>query len=150
MKTLLVPVDFSNASGVLIERAGGLARDLGARLVLLHVVEPVATSVPVGASMDILTAAPPPEPVDTGVAEARLKALAAGLSGLTVDCRAVLGIASEDILACAGEEGADYIVMASHGHGALYHLFSGSVVTGVLKRAACPVIIVPARHPAKE
>jgi nucleotide-binding universal stress UspA family protein len=33
--------------------------------------------------------------------------------------------------------------MGSHGHGALYHLFVGSVTTAVLKEAPCPVLVVP-------
>jgi nucleotide-binding universal stress UspA family protein len=40
---------------------------------------------------------------------------------------------------------ADYVVLGSHGHGALFHLFSGSVVNGVLKRSPVPVIVVPVR-----
>ena len=38
----------------------------------------------------------------------------------------------------------DYIVMGSHGHTALYDLLVGSTTHGVLLRAKCPVIIVPA------
>jgi nucleotide-binding universal stress UspA family protein len=33
--------------------------------------------------------------------------------------------------------------VGSHGHGVLYHLFSKSVVTNALKRANCPIIVVP-------
>ena len=39
--------------------------------------------------------------------------------------------------------------MGSHGHGAVYHLFTGSVVTGVLKHTGCPVLVVPLRDKAK-
>jgi nucleotide-binding universal stress UspA family protein len=38
---------------------------------------------------------------------------------------------------------ADYIVMGSHGHSAFYDLLVGSTTHGVLKRAKCPVVIVP-------
>lgn len=146
MKTLLVPVDFSNATSLVIAKAAELARQLSARVVLLHVTEPVATYVPVGASMDILSAAPPPIQTDNPPEiEARLETLSSPLreAGLTVDCVAVVGLAVDDILEQAGKLSADYIILGSHGHGALYHLFSGSVVTGVLKRAACPVIVIP-------
>jgi nucleotide-binding universal stress UspA family protein len=33
--------------------------------------------------------------------------------------------------------------MGSHGHGAFYDLLVGSTTQGVLKRATCPVVIVP-------
>ena len=151
MKTLLVPLDFSDAGDRLLEKAAELASGLGARLLLFHVIEPVATAIPVGASMDVLTASPPLDPVDASVAETRLARLAEPLQkrGLEVACKAVVGLPAEDIVAAAEDEGADFIVVASHGHGALYHLFSGSVVTGVLKHAKCPVIVVPARGRAK-
>jgi nucleotide-binding universal stress UspA family protein len=45
MKNLLVPVDFSDASNLLVEKAGELAQELTARVVLLHVDEPKATHV---------------------------------------------------------------------------------------------------------
>jgi len=35
------------------------------------------------------------------------------------------------------------LVLGSHGHGALYHLFSGSVVTAVLQKATRPVMVIP-------
>lgn len=148
MKTLLVPLDFSDASNLLVEKAGEIAREFSAKIILLHVMEPVATYVPVGATMDVI-AAVPPIPVENESLtdqERRMKSIAQPLraSGLEVEEVAVVGLAVDDILEQAKAHQADYIILGSHGHGALYHLFSGSVVTGVLKRAACPVIIIPA------
>jgi nucleotide-binding universal stress UspA family protein len=149
MKTLLVPLDFSDTTDRVLAYAADLARALEARIVLVHIVEPVATYVPVGASMDVIAAAPP-QPVETQdltADEARLRSLSQPLAatGLAVECLAVVGLAVDDILDQAAKCDADYIVLGSHGHGALYHLFSGSVVNGVLKRANCPVIVIPAR-----
>lgn len=149
MKTLLVPVDFSESTNLLVEKAAAIAGEFGARVVLLHVTEPMATYVPVGASMDVLTPTPPPtEVLDVSVFQERINALAAGLraGGLQADGKVISGLAVDDILDQAAVEKADYIVLGSHGHGALFHLFSGSVVTGVLKRANCPVIVVPVRR----
>ncbi|GAB4166602.1 MAG: universal stress protein [Terrimicrobiaceae bacterium] len=145
MKTLLVPLDFSDATRPLLGQAASLAASLGARVILLHIIEPIATAVPVGASMDVLTATPPPESIDPAVIEKRLEGLAQSLvpAPAAVDIRVVTGLAVDDIIQTARDENADYIVLASHGHGALYHLFSGSVVTGVLKHAPCPVVVVP-------
>lgn len=33
--------------------------------------------------------------------------------------------------------------MGSHGHGGLHHLLMGSVAEGVLRKAHCPVMLVP-------
>ena len=38
---------------------------------------------------------------------------------------------------------ADVIVMGSHHHGALYQLVVGTFTADVLKRATCPVLVVP-------
>jgi len=117
--------------------------------VLLHVTEPMASYVPVGASMDVLTPAPPPtEVLDVSVLQERIDAMAADLraTGCEAQGKAISGLAVDDILEQAVIEKADYIILGSHGHGALFHLFSGSVVTGVLKRATCPVIVVPVRR----
>lgn len=59
------------------------------------------------------------------------------------------GLPADEIIAAAAEHGADLLVMGSHGHGAIYHLFTGSVVTGVLKRTSRPVLIVPLREKTK-
>ncbi len=146
MKTLLVPVDFSDATSNLLQHAVDLAQELSGRLVLLHVSEPVATYVPVGASMDVLSATPPPFEIENTKAQVEaLDKLAEPLrvSGLDVDTVAILGLAVDDIVEQSEKLGVDYIVLASHGHGALYHLFSGSVVTGVLRRAKVPVVVIP-------
>ncbi len=146
MQTLLVPLDASASTAKVLNHAEGLARALPARVVLLHVVEPVATYVPVGAAMDVIATAPPPiEEGETEGAKQRIEQLAAPLrsKGIDVACEAVLGLAVDEIIEQAKTLAADYIVLGSHGHGALYHLFSGSVVTGVLKHSPCPVIVVP-------
>lgn len=149
MKTLLVPLDFSDTTDRVLAEASDLARALEARLLLVHIVEPVATYVPVGASMDVIAAAPPQpaEMQDLSADEARLRALAQPLAatGLTVECLAIVGLAVDDILDQAAKCEASYIVLGSHGHGALYHLFSGSVVNGVLKRATCSVVVIPGK-----
>ncbi len=149
MKTLLVPVDLSDASQPVLEKAAELAPLLSAKIVLLHIVEPVATYVPVGATMDVIAAAPPPIETTESLSapDSRLQALAEPLiaAGINVEPVTLIGLAVDDILEQAGKHKADFIMLGSHGHGALYHLFSGSVVTGILKRAKCPVIVVPSR-----
>jgi nucleotide-binding universal stress UspA family protein len=49
----------------------------------------------------------------------------------------------ESIVAEAQRLNADMIVVGSHHHGALYNLVVGSVTGDVLKRAKCPVLVVP-------
>lgn len=68
---------------------------------------------------------------------------------VTVETRCQQGSPVPLILAHAKELGADYIVLGSHGHTALYDLVVGSTASGVLKRATCPVVVVPAQPKAK-
>jgi len=147
MKTLLVPLDFSDATETVLAQAAELATPLSAQVILLHIAEPIATYVPVGASMDVIAATPPPivEQRELISEEQRLTALADQIraKGISVTTIALIGLPVDDILSQAKTHHADLIVLGSHGHGALYHLFGGSVVTGVLKRAECPVLVVP-------
>lgn len=54
-----------------------------------------------------------------------------------------------NIIDQANKLAADYIVMGSHGHTALYDLLVGSTTHGVLMRATCPVVILPATKPKR-
>jgi len=152
MNLILVPIDASDASEKVVTEAARLAGLTGASVSLLHVVEPVASYIPVGASMDVITAEPQiPDEALTESAKSRLEEIAEPLRkrGLKIDCLALTGLAVDEIVEQATSLKTDYIVMGSHGHGAIFHLFSGSVVTGVLKHSPCPVVVVPVRHPAK-
>jgi nucleotide-binding universal stress UspA family protein len=145
MKTLLTAVDLSPITPKVIEGAGALAFSLGAKLILLHVTEPVAAYVPVGAAMDVITAPVPMEPPDLDALKSRLEELAAPVraKGVTVETVASVSLPVDEILEQAEKTGADMLVLGSHGHGALYHLFSGSVVTAVLQKATRPVTVIP-------
>ncbi|MEX1119760.1 MAG: universal stress protein [Terrimicrobiaceae bacterium] len=142
MNTLLVPLDFSEATDAVLEEAGKLSKSLDAKVILLHVIEPVASYIPVGASMDVLATPIQENLPDQESIQKSLEKLATRL-GTNTACHAVIGTAVNEILDFADSENATYILLGSHGHGALYHLFSGSVVTGVLKKSKRPVVVIP-------
>ena len=81
MTTLLVPVDLSDVSKPVLEKTTELAQQLSARVVVLHVAEPVATYAPVEATEDLVIPSPPP--VDTmedfSATNSRLKSLVSHL-----------------------------------------------------------------------
>ena len=66
-----------------------------------------------------------------------------GNPDLSVETRQLTGAPAPLILEEAESCGADYIVMGSHGHTPLYDLLVGTTTHGVLKKARCPVVIVP-------
>jgi nucleotide-binding universal stress UspA family protein len=145
MKTLLTAVDLSPITPKVLDGAASLASSLGAKLILLHVTEPVAAYIPVGAAMDVISAPVAMEPPDLESLKRHIEELAAPIraKGVTVETVAVVSLPVDEILEQAGKTGADMLVLGSHGHGALYHLFSGSVVTAILRKATLPVTIIP-------
>ncbi len=148
MNTILVPVDFSDATPRVVETAQQLAQAFAARIVLLNVAEP---------EPDFVGFEPGPITVRQSVARdfkaerQRLDELKtqASAGGIDVQALHIQGPSVEKILHEAGEQQASWIVMGSHGHGALYELLVGSVTNGVLKGAKCPVVIVPASGAVK-
>ncbi len=142
MKTVLAPIDFSRISGRVIAEAIALARAIGARLVLLHVVTPVPVigSVPtlIVASGEYATAA------DRDAAK-KLAKLQRSLRDEGVTAHAVHdnGDARMCIVAQAERLSADYIVMGSHRRTAFHDLLVGGTASGVLKSASGRVVIVP-------
>jgi nucleotide-binding universal stress UspA family protein len=145
MKTLLTALDFSPISQKVVDGAAELAAAMNSRLVLLNVVEPVAAYVPVGAAMDVITAPIPMEPADLNLVKERLEQFAAPLraKGLSVETMAVVSLPVDEILNQAASTQATMIILGSHGHGAVYQLFSGSVVTSVLHKSRVPVTVIP-------
>ncbi|MEO5957977.1 MAG: universal stress protein [Opitutaceae bacterium] len=149
MKTILVPIDFSPVSRRVIDEAIDLARVAKARLVLLHAVQLpaiVATDLAplVGEALQ-LTAE-----VERG-ARRHLLRLQKSLvkRGVPVETLCAQGFPTALIAAAAKKTGAKYIVIGSHGHTAFYDLVVGSTASGVLKRAPCPVVVVPAERKGK-
>jgi nucleotide-binding universal stress UspA family protein len=149
MKTILVPIDFSPVTPAVLARATELARGFRARLVLLVALVPPVL---------LQEFAPPPERLRRVLVGAeksvqrRLKALVQRLAARSVLVDSVLahGEPVRAIVEGARRTAAAYIVIGSHGHSAFYELVAGSTTHGVLKRAPCPVVVVPSqRRPAR-
>ena len=115
--TLLVPVDLSDVSKPVLEKTAELAQQLlSARVVVLHVAEPVATSAPVEATEDLVILSP--SPVDTmedfSATNSRLKSLEEPLEAVGVKVETVIhpGLVIDDIFEQAAKYHADYIILA--------------------------------------
>lgn len=143
MKTVLAPIDFSAVSRRVIDEAIGLARAIGGRLVLLHVVSPgnfaPSEFAPPGARAAYIAQA-------EKQARDELSALQRNLRDAGVTAHVVHQVAQPGagIIEQAERLEADYLVLGSHGHGAFYELIVGGTASRVLKLARCPVVIVPA------
>jgi nucleotide-binding universal stress UspA family protein len=147
IRKILCPTDFSEPSEAGWAFALTLAEQFGAEVILLHVVpEPVGN--PIAYEMGYT-----PERFLRSVTEeaTRLLAdLAAKAGDWKVTIRQVLrrGVEFREVNAAAKEEGADLIVMGTHGRTGLAHLLIGSVAEKVVRTAPCPVLTV--KHPTMQ
>jgi len=142
IKSVLCPVDFSDASPYVLQHAAAIAQWYDARIVALYVMHPLLLPEP-----SVLFATPPVEA--TMDLEARIERqlyellAPAKSAGLSVEARIVEGVPTTKILESAGAVAADVIVMGTHGRSGFDRLVLGSVAEKVLRKAGCPVLTVP-------
>lgn len=145
---ILVPTDFSKSSGNALTYAAEFARRFDAELHLLHVVQDLALFVP-EAVMLIPPMGPPMEQFVSAARETLDRAVhELAMPDVSIIAEVAEGRPFEEIVRFAREKNIDLIVMGTHGHTGLVHLFLGSVAAKVVRRAPCPVLTV--RHPEHE
>ncbi len=146
MKTIVVAVDFSNATPGVLEMASELAKAFGAQLRLFHVVEPEPSYTAYGFTPDEFPALHAYQDEAKRRAVTKLEELLAkvkpGLPGAT--SQIAEGSPLHALLDYVKESGADFVVLGSHGHGVIASLLLGSVAEGMVRKAAVPTLIVPA------
>lgn len=147
MKTILVAVDLSPVSSQVLKASLALAKPLGAEVVLLHVVSPVNSCVPIGSAMDVAAIPIPLTKSELEEIKSELEKLASSVNteGVAVRCIVKEALPMDEINEQVLAHQASILVVGSHGHGGLYHLFNGSVVTSLLKHATTPILVVPVR-----
>lgn len=142
---ILVAVDLSPASEVVIEAARGIADLTGVSVYVLHAVETEA---------DFVCPEGEPETRQDKVAKAfpleysRVQALADKLQDDGLDATALLvcGPSVETTLREAEILDAGLIVVGTHGRGAVYDVLIGSYSTGIIRKSKLPVLVVPVRN----
>ena len=145
---ILVPTDFSAPSAKAVAYGQALARQFGASLHLLHVVEEPLMQGWEGYSLPVLL----PELRVKAVCEARRR-----LEGMLpqnerdrqpTELVTLEGDPYRAIVRFATERGIDLIVIGTHGRGGMNHLLLGSVAEKVVRSAPCPVLTL--RDPERE
>lgn len=122
--------------------AATLAERIGGELVLVYVAGELAT-VPLleataGGDADGLRGR-----MRAGIERDATAFLHRNAPGRRAAIRVVEGDVVEQITRAAAAERADYLVIGTHGRNALSHLILGSTSQDILKRAPCPVLVVP-------
>ena len=137
LKNILVPIDFSKSSQKALEYALPLARQFGAKITLLHAIEPPAYA------MD-LNYIPMSEGFPTASMKKELEALGNRIiePELLKDVIVQVGTAFEVITNIARDCEVDLIVLTTHGKTGVKHVFMGSTAERVVRHAPCPVLVV--------
>lgn len=142
MKTILVPIDFSRASAPVVAEAAALGRALKARIIVLHVIQTPILIPDFGMTINTITE------YMAGAGKGAVQPLARVCAqlwkrGLRARAERDTGFPAIAILEAVRRHAAFLIVMGSHGHSAFHDLLVGSTTGGVLRRASCPVVVVP-------
>ncbi len=147
MKTILVPVDLSSATTRVSDAARDLAKLIHARLLFVHIVQPQPLYPGDFLAFDAGEVAEAAQAEEKRAAR-RLHALARRYASRKIPVRTWQGTGQPagEILSQAAASKADYIVIGSHGHGAAYDLLIGSAAQGVLRKARCPMLVIPIKR----
>jgi len=145
---ILAPTDLSDLSCLGLRYALELAREQSAEIVVLHVI-------PIGE--DWLSTREESTPVRDLMAKERAaldaflqKKFPEFLNLVELRQRVEVGVPHANIAELAQREGADLIVMSTHGRTGLDHMLMGSVTEKVVARAPCPVLSIPAMSRKKD
>jgi universal stress protein A len=133
-KMILFPTDFSLASDAALPHAEALAKQSDAKLLIVHVEEPPLAygggelyyGLPEPSSERILKMLEDVKPADPRVPFTH---------------RLTMGDPAGEIVRIAGEEGAEMIVLGTHGRTGVTRLLMGSVAEAIVRRAPCPVLV---------
>jgi nucleotide-binding universal stress UspA family protein len=135
IRRILLATDLSSASEAATSEALELASDLGARLLIVSVIEPPARRP--GAAV---------RRVDQvrGAREAAAQEIVqrGRKRGVVVEFLVWQGEPAEAIVEAATAEQVDLVVVGSHGRGSMGRFLVGSVSEQVVRTAPCPVLVV--------
>lgn len=146
MRTILVPVDFSDGTPQVAVQAASMARALSARVHLFHAVMPEQSTAAADFGPVYVR-----DSVETELRRARdaMASLKADMLAQGLEVAAVVreGHPVHEIMAEIGKTEAELVVLGSHRHGMIHDIFLGSVSRGVIRKSPCPVLVVPIRKP---
>lgn len=131
IRTVLLPVDFSDDNALILAFARGLPSIGVERVVLGHVVEVSGVEGPLIARR-----------IDEARDRIRQDAQALAQVGLDVEVRVVTGDPVEELSGLASEGHVDAAVYGSHAKTVMNQLFAGSVSERLLRDASIPHLVV--------
>lgn len=140
VKNILVPIDFSTSSYQVFELGHCLARQNGANLHLIHVIDPIYYQEQQQRKSDLEFI----HKIRFENAKEELRKFKFEVPHSEVEITEVLieGIPHKEILNYSRQNDIDMIVIASHGWTNLSHMLMGSIADKIMRQADVPVICV--------
>lgn len=139
MQAILHPTDFSDRSQCAFELACRLARDSGARLIVLHVIQPPPFITHGEMEKALLQAEGYRRELNDKLHNPRCPD-----PDVRMEYRLEDGEPVAEILRAVAESRCELIILGTHGRTGIRRLLLGSVAEQVLRRAKCPVLTVNA------
>lgn len=144
LSKVLVPIDFSEASEKILHYGAAVAKQFKATLLIVHVVESFEKYSAIS-SMPHISFGELEKDLRKG-AERHMERFLDKTLGeepeVAFQSMIMAGKITEVINSVAKSEGADLIVMGTHGYKGLERMLFGSVAEGVVKTAPCPVLSI--------
>jgi nucleotide-binding universal stress UspA family protein len=144
IRSILCPVDFPSESCTLVRGALAIAREEGATVRVVHVLEPLLAQAAALARERDWLEKKAYEEIDRLLARA---VEGSGIDPLTIQRRVRYGDPDAEILAAAAEFHADLIVMGTESRRGLRRMFFGSTAARVLAQTTVPVLALPPNAP---
>jgi nucleotide-binding universal stress UspA family protein len=149
VQSILAPIDFSSVTDAVVKTAVHLAAACNAKLIFVHVASPDADFDAGQLRSDVSRQG---VALEMHSARHALQKIEIDCKSAGVDAKALLvrgsslrGNPIRKILQEISRLKPDLIVLGSHGHGLIHDVLMGSTSAAVIHKAACPVLIVPAR-----
>lgn len=144
LKKILVPIDFSDNSKKAIRYAVPLAKQFGASITLINIIEPTVFPSDFGFGQ---MSFPDVERELVDKAERELAGIVDDLK-TTVKIVSVVkaGIPFVEITNYAADEEFDLIIVATHGRTGFEHILFGSTAEKIIRKAPCPALVVRAEE----
>lgn len=141
MKTILVPIDFSENADKALAAAKQIAAKTGAKLLVMYAYQPYVGDFMIPES--IVTAPIYQQLEDDYRSKLDERVSRAQQEGYLADAIWETGGVETAVLKQAKENSADLIVVGRTGHAAFLDKLIGSAATGIALQAHCPVLIIP-------
>ncbi len=145
MKKILLAIDFSDLATQMIDAAQEIALAFNASIFVIHVADPYPYFLEQEIEPPLLREQ---HQLETSREQQELDAIVKYFrkNGLQSSAELLQGIPASIILEKAEEIKPDLIIIGKENHGFFYKALLGSTSEGVVKKAKCPVLVVPLRE----